>query len=53
VRLITVPSNSPFLFDLNSLTELGDTDFVAPEVPEVRSLVPETPTPTPTPQPGS
>jgi regulator of protease activity HflC (stomatin/prohibitin superfamily) len=54
VRLITVPSNSPFLFDLNSLTELGDADFVAPEVPEVRSLVPDgTPTPTPTPQPGS
>ena len=56
VRLITIPSNSPFLFDLNSLMETGDPDFVAPAVPEMQPIVPEvTPAPlvTPTPAPGS
>ncbi|HYO87186.1 MAG TPA: prohibitin family protein [Candidatus Limnocylindrales bacterium] len=48
VRLITVPSNSPFLFDLNSLTEIGDPDFVPPPVPTAEPIVP-----TPTPAPGS
>lgn len=33
VNLALIPSNSPFLFDMNTFTEIGD-DFVAPEVPE-------------------
>ncbi len=52
VRLITVPSNSPFLFDLNSLSEVGDPDFVAPPIPDAVPIVPESEL-TPTPQPGS
>jgi regulator of protease activity HflC (stomatin/prohibitin superfamily) len=48
VRLITVPSNSPFLFDLESLAQTGDPDFVAPPVPEAQLTVP-----TPTPAPGN
>ena len=46
VRLITVPSNSPFLFDFQSMA--GDADFTAPTVPEAQFIVP-----TPTPEPGS
>ncbi len=38
IQLALVPSNSPFLFDFNSLAE-GNPDFVAPTVPE--AIVPE------------
>ena len=48
VRLITVPSNSPFLFDLESLAQTGDADFTAPAVPDAQLIVP-----TPTPAPGN
>lgn len=48
VRLITVPSNSPFLFDFEALMNGATTDFTAPPVPEARFIVP-----TPTPEPGS
>ena len=34
VSLALIPTNSPFLFDFNSFTEMG-SDFVAPEVPDV------------------
>lgn len=34
VRIITVPSNSPFLFDFNSLAQ-PNNDFSAPTVPDV------------------
>ena len=45
VRLILVPSNSPFLFDFNSLTQ-ANPDFTAPAVPQ-SSVTPEaTTTPT-------
>lgn len=37
INVALIPSNSPFLFDLNSLG-VGDPDFRAPEVPQ--SLVP-------------
>lgn len=50
VRLITVPSNSPFLFDLNSLAETGNPDFTAPAVPEIQPVLPRA---TSTPAPGS
>src|SRR5690606_33817879 len=33
IRLALVPTNSPFLFDFNSLAE-ADPDFVAPDVPQ-------------------
>lgn len=50
VNLALVPSNTPFLFDINSLMAQMNPDFVAPEVPE--SIV--TPTaPEATPAPGS
>lgn len=39
IQLALVPSNSPFLFDFNSLAE-GNPNFVAPAVPE-SSLLPE------------
>jgi prohibitin 2 len=32
VRLVTIPSNSPFIFDLQNL--IANPDFVAPQVPE-------------------
>ena len=35
VNLALIPSGSPFLFDFNSFTELGD-DFTAPDVPEAQ-----------------
>lgn len=50
VRLVMVPSNSPFLFDLNSIAQAAgaqDGTFVAPEVPQAQDIVPET-----TPAPG-
>jgi regulator of protease activity HflC (stomatin/prohibitin superfamily) len=50
VRLITVPSNSPFLFDLEGMAESAGADFTAPPVPETQDIVPM---PTPTPAPGS
>jgi len=34
VQIALVPSNSPFLFDFDSLLSGGITDFTAPEVPE-------------------
>lgn len=36
VSLALIPSNSPFLFDFNSITDLpaGDPSFAAPEIPE-------------------
>jgi regulator of protease activity HflC (stomatin/prohibitin superfamily) len=47
VSIVTVPSNSPFLFDFDSLTAqagAGDPNFVAPAVPE--AITPEvTPAP--------
>ncbi|MDX2163636.1 MAG: prohibitin family protein [bacterium] len=52
VSLAIIPSNSPFLFDLESFT--ANTDFTAPAVPESNLVLP-TPTPlaSSTPQPGS
>lgn len=38
VRMVLVPSNSPFLFDFASLGE-ANADFIAPEVPD--AVVPE------------
>lgn len=54
VRLITLPSNSPFLFDLQSLG-VADPDFVAPAVPDVQGLTgsAQQQQPTPTPAPGN
>lgn len=49
IRLALVPSNTPFLFDFESVT--ANPDFVAPEVPEADALV--VPTPEPTITPGS
>ncbi|MCA9889361.1 MAG: prohibitin family protein [Anaerolineae bacterium] len=44
VNLALIPSNSPFLFDLNSFTEM-DPNFVAPDVPDVVApAIDETPT---------
>ncbi|MDX2076555.1 MAG: prohibitin family protein [bacterium] len=45
VQTAIIPSNSPFLFDFNSMSDLpeADTNFTAPVVP--------TPQPTPTPRP--
>jgi regulator of protease activity HflC (stomatin/prohibitin superfamily) len=46
VRVITVPSNSPFLFDFNSLAQ-PNADFTAPAVPQSSIITPEaTVTPT-------
>ena len=39
VRVITVPSNSPFLFDFNSLAQ-PNNDFTPPTVPDV-TVTPE------------
>lgn len=52
IRLALVPSNSPFLFDLNSIA--ANPNFVAPPVPQsTEQLVPSTTqTPTPSPTPG-
>ncbi len=41
IQLALVPSNSPFLFDFESLAQ-GNPDFVAPAVPDI--VLPETPT---------
>ncbi len=51
VTTAIIPSNSPFLFDLNGIT--SNPNFNAPPVPESteESLIP--PTVTPTPKPGS
>ncbi|MEP7292952.1 MAG: prohibitin family protein [Chloroflexota bacterium] len=53
VRIALVPSDSPFLFDFNSIA--GNPDFVAPEVPNSTDLSVENSslTPTPTATPGS
>jgi regulator of protease activity HflC (stomatin/prohibitin superfamily) len=50
VRLAIIPSNSPFLFDLESIA--ANPDFIAPDVPETDLVLP-TPTPIPTATPGS
>jgi regulator of protease activity HflC (stomatin/prohibitin superfamily) len=43
VRLITVPSDSPFLFDFESLAGAGTGgNFQAPPVPDAQDIVPET-----------
>lgn len=47
VQLILLPSNSPFLFDINSLAQ-ANGNFVAPDVPQGLDSTPE-----PTPAPGS
>ncbi|MDL1902130.1 prohibitin family protein [Anaerolineae bacterium CFX9] len=59
VRLMMVPSNSPFLFDFASLG-VANPDFVAPDVPEpnelnliTESVLPVVPEITPTPAPGN
>lgn len=59
VRLMMVPSNSPFLFDFASLG-VANPDFVAPDVPEpnelnliTESALPVVPAITPTPAPGN
>ena len=52
VRLVMVPSNSPFLFDLESIAQSAgaqDGEFVAPAVPQPQDIVPVEPTPTPAP----
>jgi regulator of protease activity HflC (stomatin/prohibitin superfamily) len=52
VRLVMVPSNSPFLFDLESIAQAAGTEdgtFVAPAVPQPQDIVPVEPTPTPAP----
>jgi len=46
VRLAIIPSNSPFLFDLESIA--ANPDFIAPEVPQSELILP-----TPTPGAGS
>ncbi|MFW5748312.1 MAG: SPFH domain-containing protein [Chloroflexota bacterium] len=50
ISLALIPSNSPFLFDFESIENLPEpqTDFSAPQIPDV-----EVPTPEPTAQPGS
>lgn len=45
IRLALVPSDSPFLFDFNSIA--GEEGFVAPEVPESSDIIVPTPEPTP------
>jgi regulator of protease activity HflC (stomatin/prohibitin superfamily) len=45
IRLALVPSNSPFLFDFESIA--ANPDFTAPEVPESSDLVIPTAEPTP------
>jgi regulator of protease activity HflC (stomatin/prohibitin superfamily) len=50
VRLAIIPSDSPFLFDFESVA--ANPDFIAPDVPE-SSLVLPTPTSLPEPTPGS
>lgn len=52
ISLALIPSNSPFLFDFNSIAE-GNLDFTAPAVPEVQGFDFSTPTPTPEATPGS
>ncbi len=55
VRLALVPSNTPFLFDINSLLQQTNPDFVPPEVPATTDTfttpqegsTEETPTPAP------
>jgi regulator of protease activity HflC (stomatin/prohibitin superfamily) len=37
IGLALVPSNSPFLFDFDSFTDLG-SDFIAPQVPEAGDI---------------
>ena len=52
ISLALVPSNSPFLFDFESIA--GNPDFVAPDVPESSlDLIPSLVTPEATPAPGS
>ena len=48
VRLAIIPSNSPFLFDLESIA--ANPDFIAPDAATSDLLLP---TPTPEPTPGS
>lgn len=48
INLALVPTNSPFLFDFNSLAQ-ANPDFVAPEVPDFN--VPQATTPEETPAP--
>jgi regulator of protease activity HflC (stomatin/prohibitin superfamily) len=43
IRLALVPSNSPFLFDFESVA--GDPNFVAPELPETSDIIVPTPEP--------
>lgn len=40
VRLVLLPANSPFLFDLQSLAD-PNADFVAPDAVEAQDIVPE------------
>ncbi len=47
IRLALVPSNSPFLFDFESIA--ANPDFVAPEIPESSDII----VPTAEPAPGS
>jgi regulator of protease activity HflC (stomatin/prohibitin superfamily) len=47
VTTAIIPSNSPFLFDLQGIT--GNPNFLAPPVPEVTDEFLSTPVPTPTP----
>ncbi|MFN8563655.1 MAG: SPFH domain-containing protein [Anaerolineae bacterium] len=51
IRLALVPSNSPFLFDFESIA--ANPDFVAPEVPDSSDIFTPSEVPTATPQPGS
>ncbi len=48
IRLALVPSDSPFLFDFNSVA--ADPDFTAPEVPDSTDLQLTNPSLTPTPE---
>ncbi len=43
IRLALVPSNSPFLFDFNSVA--ADPNFAAPELPETSDIIVPTPEP--------
>lgn len=51
IRLALVPSNSPFLFDFESIA--ANPDFVAPEVPASSDIIVPSNTPTATPEPGA
>jgi len=52
ISLALVPSNSPFLFDFESIA--GNPDFIAPDVPESSlDLIPSTVSPEATEVPGS